>query len=587
MTIASPAAQRAWSLEGTANMAAPALILLTPFVTYLRHHSYDLLAPEALLCIAALVAAGMAISAIVTVRPSILRPLVLFGMLIPWLLAPVVAALFAVSNAAVVWAGLAIDGSAMSTQIAYGASGLFGLVLLVLFWMLRRHIGLIVAAAFGVMLIVAAFEPGGHGDKSTKLFAGPPPLQDLPPIVHLILDEHIGVAGIPDDVEGAAELKEKIVAFYGRHGFRLYTRAFSHYWNTTDSISNLLNGTVAPLFFAQVDSQNTLRLSNNRWFRALRDRGYRIEVLQTDHLDYCAAGGVAACSTYLANSIATLRDEQRVGRLTAALAIMYSYQSRSRFYQVSGVAYERAIRSPAAYFNLDLPAWRWDRMVVGPLLATRAIDDLAEAVTRAPNGRAFFAHVMLPHGSYMFDSTCAVLANAFAWRDHGDSLRRPPAANSANDRAVRYVRYLQQVECTYRFIDKVLQALHDTGALQRAIVLVHGDHGSRIGSRDALASWRDLLSKRDILDYYSALYAIRAPGIEPGVSSEVVSIQALFAEQMLEDPPSPRSHRVYLPPANARPLAPLSVRAIDFNGDAAHPATAAAPEPVRTDIPRR
>jgi hypothetical protein len=32
----------------------------------------------------------------------------------------------------------------------------------------------------------------------------------LPPVVHLVLDEHIGIAGIPTDLPGGAELKREL-----------------------------------------------------------------------------------------------------------------------------------------------------------------------------------------------------------------------------------------------------------------------------------------------------------------------------------------------------------------------------------------
>lgn len=48
---------------------APSLILLVPFVNFARHHGYDLLRPESLLCIALLCAIGLTLSAIAALRP--------------------------------------------------------------------------------------------------------------------------------------------------------------------------------------------------------------------------------------------------------------------------------------------------------------------------------------------------------------------------------------------------------------------------------------------------------------------------------------------------------------------------------------
>jgi hypothetical protein len=83
------------------------------------------------------------------------------------------------------------------------------------------------------------------------------------------------------------------------------------------------------------------------------------------------------------------------------------------------------------------------------------------------------------------------------------------------------------------------------------------------------------------MDFYSTLYAIRGSEAAHEIVDDIVSIQALFAEQMLKDPPSPRSNRVYLPPADAKPLAPMATRFIAFDADAGRPAAAELAAPGR------
>ncbi|HSE76400.1 MAG TPA: hypothetical protein VLG66_00185, partial [Alphaproteobacteria bacterium] len=75
------------TLEATANFLAPTFILLTPFVTYLRYHGYELLASEAVICLAGLAALGLLISALIGIRPETLRPMVLLALTLPWTLA--------------------------------------------------------------------------------------------------------------------------------------------------------------------------------------------------------------------------------------------------------------------------------------------------------------------------------------------------------------------------------------------------------------------------------------------------------------------------------------------------------------------
>ena len=53
-----------------ANWMAPALILLTPLVGFLRYHHYDILRAETLSCAGLFILVGLAISAFVELRPS-------------------------------------------------------------------------------------------------------------------------------------------------------------------------------------------------------------------------------------------------------------------------------------------------------------------------------------------------------------------------------------------------------------------------------------------------------------------------------------------------------------------------------------
>ena len=59
-----------------------------------------------------------------------------------------------------------------------------------------------------------------------------------------------------------------------------------------------------------------------------------------------------------------------------------------------------------------------------------------------------------------------------------------------------------------------------------ATIVIHGDHGPRISA----GQYVEGLSDRDMIDNYSALYAIRRPGTESGYDSRKVSVQRLTAE---------------------------------------------------------
>ena len=56
-------------------------------------------------------------------------------------------------------------------------------------------------------------------------------------------------------------------------------------------------------------------------------------------------------------------------------------------------------------------------------------------------------------------------------------------------------------------IDQLLAAV-PAGLRQDAVVIVHGDHGSRIARNDPTAVERTLFSAADYADLYSTLFAV-------------------------------------------------------------------------------
>ena len=53
----------------------------------------------------------------------------------------------------------------------------------------------------------------------------------LPPVVHILLDEHIGIEGLGGDAAADA-MKERLRSFYVNNGFRLFGGAYSEVSST-------------------------------------------------------------------------------------------------------------------------------------------------------------------------------------------------------------------------------------------------------------------------------------------------------------------------------------------------------------------
>ena len=119
-------------------------------------------------------------------------------------------------------------------------------VLLLLF---KENFHSIAAAIFATFFIVTLFQTFLPNDVQSleidrqDLSVGSAP---FPRIIHLILDEHIGLEGIPTDIPEGRTVKNQLLEFYRKYGFMTFGGAYSHYFLTIDSIPHLLNFSSGP-----------------------------------------------------------------------------------------------------------------------------------------------------------------------------------------------------------------------------------------------------------------------------------------------------------------------------------------------------
>jgi arylsulfatase A-like enzyme len=104
-------------------------------------------------------------------------------------------------------------------------------------------------------------------------------------------------------------------------------------------------------------------------------------------------------------------------------------------------------------------------------------------------------------------------------------------ATTPEDRNDRYAQYHDQVRCTFRKFREMLDQLKAAGMFDDAVILVHGDHGSRIGRWASLGvDSKEAQTPQSRLDTYSTLFAVRAPWIEGGYDPGHSSLPDLVRE---------------------------------------------------------
>ncbi len=526
--IATKAKSRARTpVERVADLLAPPILLSTPFISYVRYHDYGLWRPEIWLCIGLIVGLGLILSGLISLRPMTIRPIVV-GLLVAlfidtqFRLGRALPGLFYGSRPEGDPAsGISLFGLPLSTPLL-GLLVFVGLLLalillIIMMWLVRRHLGMIITVSFGVILLATALLPQetvARGEVSRKQSVQP--RADLPPVVHLVLDEQIGIEGVPIDIPGGSELRQELKDFYEGLGFTVFGRAYSSFAETRYSIGDLVNARITAgidTFVAETDdarSGSSFGLLENAWFRRLSEIGYRIHVYQSAYLDFCAVEDIQIdyCFVYPINSIHSLAGVDLANWAKVRLIFgrfIYGQLKRSLVRRIYLTVQSGDPKTGAKRRAGSLREWFAVRPDLTPLSAARVVDRIAVDLRAAPRGTAFFAHLLLPHKGYIFDDQCRPRADVETWLTNV-SFDQPvsltyPVLNTSKSRVRAYERYFEQVRCTHRLLELIFRELKAAGVFEDALVIVHGDHGSRIALAGIRLPDASIFSDRDLVDH--------------------------------------------------------------------------------------
>jgi hypothetical protein len=358
--------------------------------------------------------------------------------------------------------------------------------------------------AAGVVLVTGLAGFGSSSGSTQASQARPVPTgSSASVLVHIIFDEHIGVEGMLRDGADVLAMREELKSFYLRNGFRLFGGAYSQYLHTINSIPQILNlGVQQP---RSAFSQRGSDLTINAYFDALGALEYRIHVSQTDFLNFCENASVVSCRTRRAADAHDLVDAAIPAGEKSRLLV--NEMIKLSHLVTGAVASYDLIGFGARYLGLPVPLHRLNihRMPTA-IGALESMGRLTEELRHAQPGNAYFMHELLPHYPYVVDGECR-LKETSQWynRRAGDVVKERREAG-----------YFDQLSCLLTKLDTLLQALATSPAGANAIVVLHGDHGSRITDIDARAETESSFDDSDLVTGYATHFAVRAPGIEPG-----------------------------------------------------------------------
>ena len=412
----------------------------------------------------------------------------------------------------------------------------FGLVTLAwtlacVFWFLRARIHGILLVFLTVMLagaVVGRPFPKLSGDDfaseapdalAKKWSAHGPFNAQLPVVVHIIFDELMSPGGLTSDIPGADRARQAYYDLGSRYGFRTFDSVYSRYFFSGVSIPNLMNADY--LGHTRLEEEYTdiqEKTVANAYFDAMARRGYRTAVFQTAVLDFCHNASVRMCETFnsfdpAGGAASHLDVRTRTATLWSTMlrALAPSYASTygqgllDRIYGID--SREVGVLGTADRFDVNqFPVW---------------FDRFANFVRQVPRGTHVFAHFMAPHSPYLLTSGCIVSGRV----DAGYYLARfGSPANRAAARSRYYADYLQQVACVQQKLSELVDALSNVDALRDATIIVHGDHGSRISVGNMIEDY----TPRDFVDNYATYFAVKGPGVEPGVDCRFMALPQVF-----------------------------------------------------------
>lgn len=391
--------------------------------------------------------------------------------------------------------------------------------------------------ALGVLGIVGAVQIAAAAFSAPDLVRDsgerPAARGNAPSVVHLVVDEHTGIAAIPDEF---AEHRGRLEELYVEAGFIVFRRAY-----TLDKYSHLSLARIMNPGIADPTTVLDLLREINRWVITESDALSRIKAeraVDLTYFDYISYGpavlsqqGIVRWES-LDSDVAVPSITQfkfsAVDRVTiAASKALAWFRLRAK---------SRAIEWLFARTDIGQSLWRRSEPTrrTHPIVSRAALTGLADRLSCCGDrGTYYFAHVFFPHYPYVFDATCEARPTP-EWRTRiSDRIGQPDTASS---RFLRYGLHIEQAECAARDIRRLDAAIRANSALRDAIIMVHSDHGSRISieNRAALSDqeYDDHAYERD---WRGAFFAVKIPGLAGRAIDRPVRVDMLYDRLIRSD----------------------------------------------------
>jgi hypothetical protein len=253
-----------------------------------------------------------------------------------------------------------------------------------------------------------------------------------------------------------------------------------------------------------------MAVSENAWFQALNDFGYPIVVYQTESMDFCGVDlpTPISCNTFNMPDLKSIHSG--VGDIGTRVGLLLRTLVRQSLLISEILKKKHLLRS-------------WGVSVYDRRMFNHLSNDI-----QLDSGRAYFAHVLLPHSPFVFRQDCSLdyeTERKVRYPNSGGLL-----GNSDESRDERYIYFMRQTYCALNELDSFFSFLKHQGLYDKATIVVHGDHGTLARKFSPTLRVMDQLEYRDLKEMFSSLFAVKFPDGSFSVNHEVASLNVLMAQ---------------------------------------------------------
>lgn len=294
------------------------------------------------------------------------------------------------------------------------------------------------------------------------------------PYVHIILDEMSPLGMMPSGPFYDA-LKRRMIEDYRQRGFDVFDDTVAAAGGTIVSLGQVFATQDGEMHnYTHGDGVFTFSMDENRATERMADAGYALTVLETSYLNICDPERWR-CLPYAHSGDGRILSQRVDDPWTA---VDYAFRTTSQRLLIDNTprasVYYQILWRLAGHLGAVTPVWQRD--FARPPLTVSLMERAVPALRRLTNGEAVFLHILLPHYPYLLDERCRVKPPGKVLVPRWVTTRIGTEFDAtATERA-----YWEQAACAHGKLMAMIDAILASPGGRDAVILVHGDHGSRL-----------------------------------------------------------------------------------------------------------